>query len=446
MTRDYVLKLDAGEGARAAAVDLRRQDHDLPQARRARARQLAPVLSADAAPVDRAPSRCPAATCRAADLRRVRRELAARYPALPADTCCGARAPPRHAGAARPGRRARAGRLGEHFGHTLYAARDRLSRRARNGRRTADDVLWRRTKCGLHVERRSSAPRSPPTCAHARSRRYRVSAARDAAARRDAGCDARAAMRGVLADIDDTLSTHGRITARGVRGAGAAARRGAAGHPDHRAPGGLVRPHRAHVAGRRGGRRERRVLHAPRRARGTGSRERFVVDDADAPREPRAACRDRRAHPARGARAARSPPTSPIARADLAIDYCEDVPPLAARGGRAHRRADAGRGHDGEGELDPRQRLVRPLRQAGDDADAARARTSASTSTPSASASFSSAIRRTTRRCSRSSPMRWAWPTCGSSPGASARLPAYVTERESGAGFAELAGHLLAAR
>ena len=44
---------------------------------------------------------------------------------------------------------------------------------------------------------------------------------------------------------------------------------------------------------------------------------------------------------------------------DLAIDFREDVPPLAAGGRGPHRRADAGRGDDRESELDPRQRLVR---------------------------------------------------------------------------------------
>ena len=39
---------------------------------------------------------------------------------------------------------------GEHFGHTLYANEvDYLIKR--EWALTADDVLWRRTKCGLHV-------------------------------------------------------------------------------------------------------------------------------------------------------------------------------------------------------------------------------------------------------------------------------------------------------
>jgi glycerol-3-phosphate dehydrogenase len=41
--------------------------------------------------------------------------------------------------------------LGRHFGHTLYAAEiDYLV--AQEWARTAEDVLWRRTKCGLHLD------------------------------------------------------------------------------------------------------------------------------------------------------------------------------------------------------------------------------------------------------------------------------------------------------
>jgi glycerol-3-phosphate dehydrogenase len=41
--------------------------------------------------------------------------------------------------------------LGKHFGGTLYAAEiDYLV--AQEWARTADDVLWRRTKCGLHLD------------------------------------------------------------------------------------------------------------------------------------------------------------------------------------------------------------------------------------------------------------------------------------------------------
>jgi hypothetical protein len=49
---------------------------------------------------------------------------------------------------------------------------------------------------------------------------------------------------------------------------------------------------------------------------------------------------------------------------DLAIDFCEDVPPLPAAAVDRIVALDAGRRHDGQGELDPRQRLVRPVGQA----------------------------------------------------------------------------------
>ena len=45
VTRDYHLEVDGAGGHGAAAVGVRRQDHDLPAARRARAADLAPLLS-----------------------------------------------------------------------------------------------------------------------------------------------------------------------------------------------------------------------------------------------------------------------------------------------------------------------------------------------------------------------------------------------------------------
>ena len=53
VTRDYVFDLDAGPRPGTAAVDLRRQDHDLPQARRARAGQAAAGHGLRARRVDR---------------------------------------------------------------------------------------------------------------------------------------------------------------------------------------------------------------------------------------------------------------------------------------------------------------------------------------------------------------------------------------------------------
>ena len=78
------------------------------------------------------------------------RELAAHYPALPAELRGallrrhGTRAP-RILGQAKT-----AQDLGTHFGHTLYAAEvDYLV--AHEWAHNAGDVLWRRTKCGLHL-------------------------------------------------------------------------------------------------------------------------------------------------------------------------------------------------------------------------------------------------------------------------------------------------------
>jgi glycerol-3-phosphate dehydrogenase len=78
------------------------------------------------------------------------RDLAGRYPALPAALRA---ALVRRHGTRTPrilGEAKTAGDLGTFFGHTLYAAEiDYLV--AHEWARSADDVLWRRTKCGLHL-------------------------------------------------------------------------------------------------------------------------------------------------------------------------------------------------------------------------------------------------------------------------------------------------------
>jgi hypothetical protein len=75
--------------------------------------------------------------------------------------------------------------------------------------------------------------------------------------------ETRRAIRGVLTDIDDTLSTHGHLHSGAYAALERIARRGQMGDPDFRTPGRLVRPHRAHVARRCRRRRKRRVLHVP---------------------------------------------------------------------------------------------------------------------------------------------------------------------------------------
>ena len=241
-------------------------------------------------------------------------------------------------------------------------------------------------------------------------------------------------MRGVLADIDDTLTTHGRLTRGGLRGAGAAARRGQARDPDHRPAGRLVRPHRAHVAGRRRRRRERRVLVAlrPRRAQARPALRRRRRDATRAT--------------ARGWRRSASAilaavPGCALAsdqlyrETDLAIDFCEDVPPLP--------RADVDRIvalMEAEGMTAKVSSIhvngwFGALRQADDDAAAVRRSLRASISTRARRASCSPAIRPTTRRCSRTFRTRSASPTCARSLDRIATLPAYVTTRRSGRGL-----------
>ena len=129
---------------------------------------------------------------------------------------------------------------------------------------------------------------------------------------------------------------------------------------------------------------------------------------------------------------------------DLAIDFCEDVPPLPRAAVDRIVALMEARGHDREGELDPRQRLVRRydkltmtrtlLREAFGDRSRRRARR----------ASSSPAIRRTTRRCSRFFPNAVGVANVRAFLDRIATPPRYVTSGEAGAGFAELADFLLA--
>ena len=161
-------------------------------------------------------------------------------------------------------------------------------------------------------------------------------------------------------------------------------------------------------------------------ARRASSTKRFVADEAT-----------RRANRARlaaiGERILRAVPGCALAsdqlyrEADLAIDYCEDVPPLPRAAVERIVALMEAEGLTAQSQLDPRQRLVRRLRQAGDDANAAARSSSASTSMPSASDSCSPAIRRTMRRCSRSFRTRSASPTCARFADRIATPPKYVT-------------------
>jgi len=149
VTRDYVLKLDAGEG-RAPLLSIfggkittyrKLSEHAL-----AHLRPFFPQMRSGW--TDRRP--LPGGDLPAGGLAAYGRTLATRYPGLPASVLAalarrhGTRAPGILADVRAPAD------LGTHFGHTLYAAEiDYLV--AQEWAIEADDVLWRRTKCGLHL-------------------------------------------------------------------------------------------------------------------------------------------------------------------------------------------------------------------------------------------------------------------------------------------------------
>ena len=249
--------------------------------------------------------------------------------------------------------------LGEDFGNGLTAREvDYFVRE--EWARSADDVLWRRTKCGLGMTDAQSArvwrPASRERVAATGVTRCRAGV--DAAARGDARCDARRAIRGVLTDIDDTLSTHGRLTADAY----AALER-------LRAAGKLVIP----ITGRPAGWcdhiarmwpvdavvGENGAFYMRYDARGAQARQALRRRRADARGANRARLAgDRREDPRRGARRALA--SDQLYReADLAIDFREDVPELPRAAVDRIVALMEAEGHDREGELDPRQRLVR---------------------------------------------------------------------------------------
>jgi glycerol-3-phosphate dehydrogenase len=149
ITRDYVLKLDAPDG-HAPLLSIfggkittyrKLAEHALAQLR---------TFFPHARPAwtDRQP--LPGGDLPPGGLAAYERELAARYAGLPPDLLAalarrhGTRTPRVLGDACKPMD------LGTHFGHTLYAAEiDYLV--AQEWAIEVDDVLWRRTKCGLHL-------------------------------------------------------------------------------------------------------------------------------------------------------------------------------------------------------------------------------------------------------------------------------------------------------
>ena len=150
ITRDYVLKLDPGERGEAPMLSLF-------GGKITTYRRVAETVLAELKPFFPRMKRewtagapLPGGDMPAGGLAACERDLAARYPGLPGEL--------RRALLHRHGTRASrvlgeaksAAELGTHFGHTLYAAEvDYLV--AVEWARSAEDVLWRRTKCGLHL-------------------------------------------------------------------------------------------------------------------------------------------------------------------------------------------------------------------------------------------------------------------------------------------------------
>ena len=346
----------------------------------------------------------------------------ARYPQMPAPTAAGVFR--RHGTrGARGARRRRATRRG------LRRRPDRA--RARLLRRRTE---WARDRRGRAVAAHQVRPAHDARRSASASRRC---VGRHEAARR---CSMRARIRGVLTDIDDTLTTDGKLTAEAYAALERLQRGGHARGAGHRAAGRLVRPHRAHVAGRRRGRRERRVLfplstHAAQaRAALRGS------DDASARDKRARLARDRRARSSRAVPGCALASDQPYRETDLAIDYCEDVPPLP---------------------LAAVERIVALMRAAGLTAKVSSIHVNgwfgdydklAMTRTPvrrafrhrprqaEPRAASSPATRRTMRRCSASSRTRSAWPTCGGSQVLLEAKPKYVTRSAVGRGLPRAGG------
>ena len=168
VTRDYVLTLDVGTGSQAPLLSVfggkittyRR----LAESALSELRPFFPGMKGDWTRSEPLPG---------GDMPRgglpvFERDLAARYPKLPAPLRAAllrrhGTLTPRILGGAKT-----TSDLGKHFGHTLYAAEvDYLV--AQEWACCADDVLWRRTKCGLHL---SAAQRSA-VAAHLREQHGR---------------------------------------------------------------------------------------------------------------------------------------------------------------------------------------------------------------------------------------------------------------------------------
>jgi glycerol-3-phosphate dehydrogenase len=151
VTRDYVLELDAASDGRAPVLSI--FGGKITTYRRlaeAALSELAPFFPAMKGAWTRK-TPLPGGDIKRGGMAALDRALSARYPWLPEQLRSalvrrhGTRAP-QVLGEARS-----VEELGRHFGHTLYAAEvDHFV--AQEWARSAEDVLWRRTKCGLHLD------------------------------------------------------------------------------------------------------------------------------------------------------------------------------------------------------------------------------------------------------------------------------------------------------
>ena len=366
VTRDYVLKLDRGDGGQAPVLSI--FGGKITTYRRlaeAALAELAPFFPAMGRAMDARASRCLAATSRAAISPRTDANSPRAIPQIPAagaaKRCCTATERARRACSATRGRRPTRRRISA---HTLYAAGSGLFRRAGMGARRRGRALAPyqvraapergATRSGVEVSAR--AVRLPVT---ARAM-LPLGALPASVSQRDGG---------VLTDIDDTLSTHGRITALAY-----------AAMERLRAAGLLVIP----VTGRPAGWCDHIARMWPVDAVVGENGALYMRHDARArklttcfatPPDERRAQRERLAthrheDPARGARLRGR--VGPALSRERPGDRLLRGRAAAVRGQRrAHRRADARRRPHRQGLVDPCQRLVRRLRQADDDAQTA---------------------------------------------------------------------------
>ena len=202
------------------------------------------------------------------------------------------------------------GKLGEDYGAGL-TEREVAYFTEHEWARSAEDVLWRQDEMRPADERGAKAARG---AGHGPMKPL-------------AQLDARA-IDALLFDIDETLTTEGKLTAQAYAALEKLQRGGQARRRRHRPAGGLVRPHRAHVAGGRGGRRERRLLLSACRGQAAQALRRRREDPCGEARSPRC---DRQRRSSSRCRAAPSPPTSPTARPTLRSTTARTSPPCRSR-------------------------------------------------------------------------------------------------------------------